>query len=258
MATTIAVAGKGGTGKTTLCGLLTQYLADHNQKPILAVDADANSNLNEVLGVEIESTLGDIRERIVLDDGLNDDMKIPGGMNKREYMEYKMGTAVAEEDDYDLIVMGRSEGKGCYCFVNDLLQAQLQKLVGNYKYIVVDNEAGMEHISRGVLPSMDMLILVSDCSRRGIQAVGRIAQLAKEMGIAPEIMKLIVNRAPSVDLAEGIKEEIKLQGLDLLGVVPQDELIYEFDAEGKPTSQLPQDSIARQAAEKLFKELLGF
>lgn len=258
MTETIAVAGKGGTGKTTLCGLLVRYLADKNQSPILAVDADANSNLNEVLGVEIETTLGAVRERVVQDDGLNDDMKIPGGMNKREYMEYKMGSAVAEEDDFDMIVMGRTEGKGCYCFVNDLLQAQLEKLVKNYKYIVVDNEAGMEHISRGTLPSMDILLLVSDCSRRGIQAVGRIARLAEEIGIAPEVVKLIVNRAPSKDLAEGIMEEIALQGLDLIGVVPQDDLIYDYDTQGKPTSTLPASSKARQAADAIFKELLGF
>ncbi len=258
MAEVIAVAGKGGTGKTTLCGMLIRYLANHDKMPILAVDADANSNLNEVLGVDVEATLGEIRERIVQDDGLNDDAKIPGGMNKREYMEYKMGSALSEEDDFDLIVMGRTEGKGCYCFVNDLLQAQVQKLIGNYRYLVVDNEAGMEHISRGTLPAMDVLLLVSDCSRRGIQAVGRIAQLARDMGIAPETMKLIVNRAPSTELAEGIKEEIEKQGLDLLGVVPQDELIYEYDSEGKPTSELPESSIARQAAEGLFKEILGF
>lgn len=245
---TIAVAGKGGTGKTTLCGLLINWLIKTGHKPVLAVDADANSNLNEVLGVEAPVSLGDIREEVA-----HAEMSgtIPASMTKQDYMEFRFNAALDEEDDFDMLVMGRTQGKGCYCFVNGLLQTQLQKFSGNYQYVVVDNEAGMEHISRGLLPAVDVLLLVSDCSRRGVQAVGRIAALAREIGLKPRLMKLIINRAPSAQLADGILEEIRLQGLDLLGVIPQDTNIYDFDSAGKPTSTLPEDSPARKAFEPL-------
>ena len=249
---TIAVAGKGGTGKTTLCGLMIDWLVKNGRTPVLAVDADANSNLNEVLGVEAPVSLGDIREEIARSEL---EGTVPGGMSKQDYMEFRFNAALDEEDDFDMLVMGRTQGKGCYCFVNGLLQTQLQKFSGSYRYVVVDNEAGMEHISRGLLPAVDALLLVSDCSRRGIQAVGRIAGLAEEIGLKPGIMKLIVNRAPSADLADGIREEIEKQGLELLGVVPQDPNIYAFDSEGKPTVLLPADSPARKAFEPMLRSL---
>ena len=215
MAQVIAVAGKGGVGKTTLCGLLIQYLCEKGKTPVLAVDADANSNLNEVLGVEVEMTLGEVREQI--ENAANSAKSpIPPSMSKADYAEIMMNRCLVEEDDYDMLVMGRTQGKGCYCFVNGLLQAQLAKYQNNYPYIVVDNEAGMEHISRGVLPSMQTAILVSDCSRRGIQAVGRIAKLIDECNMHPETVGLIVNRAPKGELNDGIKEEIEKQGLHLL------------------------------------------
>ncbi len=257
MATTIAVAGKGGTGKTTLSGMLIKYLCEKGKDPILAVDADANSNLNEVLGIEAPRTLGDVREEVARAD-MADPSPIPSSMTKREYMEIKLNSALVEEDDYDMIIMGRTEGKGCYCFVNDLLQRELEKRTSAYNYIIVDNEAGMEHISRGTLPNIDMLILVSDCSRRGIQAAGRIASLSQDLKLNPKTTRLIVNRAPSTELVPSILEEIREQKLDLVGVVPQDEMIYEYDAEGKPTSEMPNSSIAKSAAEKIFAELLGF
>ena len=159
MAHVIAVAGKGGVGKTTLCGMLIQYLGEIGKGPILAVDADANSNLNEVLGVDVDYTLGDIREEIARSE-MAKDSPIPAGMSKADYAEIKFNSALVEDDEFDLLVMGRTQGKGCYCFVNGLLQAQLQKLQNNYPYFVVDNEAGMEHISRGILPSMETAILV--------------------------------------------------------------------------------------------------
>ena len=249
---TIAVAGKGGTGKTTLCGIMIDWMIKNGRKPILAVDADANSNLNEVLGVEQPMTLGDIREEVAKAEQTG---SIPSGVSKQDYMEFRFNAALEEEDDFDMLVMGRTQGKGCYCFVNGLLQTQLQKFSGSYKYVVVDNEAGMEHISRGLLPSVDVLLLVSDCSRRGVQAVGRIAKLAQEIGLNPKYLKLIINRAPSLELADGIKEEIAMQGLDLLGVVPQDPAIYDYDSAGKPTSTLPSSSPARQAFEPLLKTL---
>ena len=254
MSKTIAVAGKGGVGKTTTCGLLIDYLIRHNKKPVLAVDADANSNLNEVLGVEVEATLGEIREEIANAE-IAVDNPIPLGMSKQDYANWKFNSALIEEDDFDMLVMGRTQGKGCYCYVNGVLQSQIQKFAGNYQYVVVDNEAGMEHISRGLLPHVDIVILVSDCSRRGIQAVGRIAKLIKEIELNPSEVKLIVNRAPGGKLNDGILEEIKIQELDLAGVLPHDEDVYEFDCEGKPTSKLPESSAMRKELEKVLDGL---
>lgn len=254
MAHVIAVAGKGGVGKTTLTGLIIQYLGEKGKGPILAVDADANSNLNEVLGVKVEATLGDVREEVARSEMAKDN-PIPAGMSKADYMEFKFDDALVEDDDFDLLVMGRTQGKGCYCFVNGLLQAQLQRLEKNYPYIIVDNEAGMEHISRGVLPSMQTAILVSDCSRRGVQAVGRIAELIKECDMHPSQVGLIINRAPGGVLNEGTKEEIEKQGLQLLGVVPQDETVFEYDCDGTPTIQLPEDSPVKKAIREIVDNL---
>ena len=254
MAHVIAVAGKGGVGKTTLTGLIIQYLGEKGKGPILAVDADANSNLNEVLGVKVESTLGEVREEVARAE-MAKDSPIPAGMTKADYMEFKFDDALAEDDDFDLLVMGRTQGKGCYCFVNGLLQAQLQRLEKNYPYIIVDNEAGMEHISRGVLPSMQTAILVRDCSRRGVQAVGRIAELIKECDMHPQKVGLIINRAPGGVLNQGTKEEIEKQGLHLLGVVPQDETVFEYDCEGRPTVQLPEDSPVKKAIREIVDNL---
>ncbi len=254
MAHTIAVAGKGGVGKTTLTGLLIEYLCQKKQGPVLAVDADANSNLNEVLGVEVEATLGEIREEIAQAE-ISNTNPIPLGMSKQDYAEMKFSSALVEEDDYDLLVMGHTQGKGCYCFVNGLLTAQISKYAQNYKYVVVDNEAGMEHISRGILPKVDTIILVSDCSRRGVQAVGRIAKLIPECGLKPNTVGLIVNRAPGGVLNEGTKEEIEKQGLTLLGVVPQDEQVFEFDCDGVPTVKLPEDSPVRKALYDIIGKL---
>ena len=254
MPQTIAVAGKGGVGKTTLTGMLIQYLAEKKKGPILAVDADANANLNEVLGVEVEARLGDIREEIAKAE-LDEKSPIPAGMSKQDYAEFKFDTALTEEDDYDLLVMGHTQGKGCYCFVNGLLSAQVARRSQHYNYVVVDNEAGMEHISRGILPNVDIVILVSDCSRRGIQAVGRIARLIPECGLKPKKVGLIVNRAPGGVLSEGVQEEIQKQGLELLGVVPHDEGVYEYDSAGTPTTELPPENPVRQALYKIIDSL---
>lgn len=254
MAKTIAFAGKGGTGKTTICGLLINRLAKDGKGPILAVDADANSNLNEVLGVEVEQTLGEIRE-IIAHAELDDKSVIPTGVSKQDFAEFSFGNALLEEDDYDLLVMGRTQGQGCYCYVNGLLKTLIDKFSKSYQYIVVDNEAGLEHISRGVLPKMDVLLLVSDCSRRGVQAAGRLSAMVGELGLTPATVKLIINRAPSEELSAGIKEEIALQNLDLIGVVPSDEHVYEFDAEGRPTVELPADNPARVAVDALIRSL---
>lgn len=251
MSYTIAVAGKGGTGKTTLCGFIIDYLCKSGKGPILAVDADANSNLNEVLGEKIEVTLGDIREEIARSESAAVN-PIPAGLSKSEYMDFRFNSALIEADDYDMLVMGKTQGQGCYCFVNDILRSQIEKFSVNYKYVVVDNEAGMEHVSRGILPSVDTIFLVSDCSRRGIQAVGRIARLIKELNLHAKNVHLIVNHAPGGVLSEGIKEEIAIQELNLIGVVPYDEMVYEYDGEGKPTVKLPDSSPAKKALKEIM------
>ena len=174
---TIAVAGKGGVGKTTICGMIIDQLAKQKKGPILVVDADANSNLNEVLGVEVETTLGSIREEMAQAELHG---SVPAGMTKQDYAEMKFSDALVEEKDFDMLVMGRTQGKGCYCYVNGVLKAQVDKYVNNYRYMVIDNEAGLEHISRGTLPHVETMLLVSDCSRRGIQAVARIAEMVAE------------------------------------------------------------------------------
>ncbi len=254
MSYTIAVAGKGGTGKTTLCGMMIDYLIKNGKSPVLAVDADANSNLNEVLGVEVESTIGAIREEVTRAE-MEVKNPIPAGMTKAEYIDYKFSDIITETKDFDMLVMGRTQGEGCYCYVNGMLKTQLQKFAGNYEYVVVDNEAGMEHISRGILPKVDTILLVSDCSRRGVQAVGRIAKLVEELNLKPEKIGLIINRAPNGELSDGIKEEIGLQGLNLIGVVPHDDTIYEFDTEGKPSSTVPEDTPSKKALFEIMNKL---
>jgi CO dehydrogenase maturation factor len=254
MTYSIAVAGKGGVGKTTLCGIFLNYLAEQDKGPILAVDADPNSNLNEVLGIEQPVSLGDIREEIAKSDYLEKN-PIPPGMSKQEYTNFRFGAAVAEEKSFDMLVMGRTQGKGCYCFVNDLLRDQLQRYYKNYRYLVVDNEAGLEHISRGILPPVDLILLVSDCSRRGIQAAGRIAEMIDQLDFKVQNIGLIVNRAPEGKLEPGITEEIAAQKLTLIGVVPQDDSVYRFDVEGKPLINLPPDSPVKLALGEIIKKL---
>lgn len=253
MTYSIAFAGKGGVGKTTTCGMFIDYLAKTGRRPILAVDADANSNLNEVLGVDVELTLGDIREEMANAEA--DSSPIPVNMTKQEYANLKFADALIEEEHFDLLVMGRTQSKGCYCFVNDILREQIRKYYLNYKYLVVDNEAGLEHISRGVLPPVDLILLVSDCSRRGIQAAGRIAEMIEQLDLNAKDVYLIVNRAPGGVLNEGTKEEIENQKLKLLGVLPQDDMVYQYDSDGKPLVSLPDDSPVKKAFAEIFKKL---
>ena len=249
---TIAVAGKGGVGKTTTCGMLIDYLCKKKKGPVLVVDADANSNLNEVLGVEVETSLGAIREEMA-----NAELKgtIPKGMTKAEYAELKFNSALIEDDDFDMLVMGRTQGKGCYCYVNGVLQSQVSKYANNYTYVVMDNEAGLEHVARGTLPHVDTMLLISDCSRRGIQAVARIAEMIEEMNLNPGQMGLIVNRAPGGVLNDGIREEIEKHGLKLFGVLPHDEAVYECDCEGTPSAKLPDNDPMKTALKSVMQSI---
>ncbi len=244
MAFTIAVSGKGGTGKTTLTGMLINYLAKNGKKPILAVDADANANLNEVLGVEVHQTIGDAREQMKKD--------VPVGMTKDVWFEMQVQQAVIEEKDYDLIVMGRPEGPGCYCAANSLARRYIDVLTDNYKYVVIDNEAGMEHLSRLTTQNVDLLFVVSDPTVRGIRTAGRILEVVKELGLNIKDLALIVNRVQGEfdPKMAALVEEI---GLKLAGVLPADETIAAFDLEGKPTIQLPDDIPAVKKANEIFE-----
>ena len=249
---TFAVAGKGGVGKTTTCGMLIDYLCKKGDGPVLVVDADANSNLNEVLGVEVETSLGAIREEMAHSELTG---SIPKGMTKADYAEYKFNSALIEDDDFDMLVMGRTQGKGCYCYVNGMLQSQVAKYAGNYKYVVMDNEAGLEHVARGTLPHVDTMLLISDCSRRGIQAVARVAEMVKELKLNPGQMGLIVNRAPGGVLDAGIREEIEKHGLTLFGVLPHDDAVYRCDCDGEPSSKLPENDPMKSALKDIMRSL---
>ena len=248
----IAVAGKGGVGKTTTCGMLIDYLCKAGKGPLLVVDADANSNLNEVLGVEVETSLGQIREEMA-----QAELKgtIPKGMTKADYAEMKFNDALIEEDDFDMLIMGRTQGKGCYCYVNGVLKAQVDKYAKNYSYIVMDNEAGLEHVARGTLPHVDTMLLISDCSRRGIQAVARLAEMIREMELNPTQMGLIVNRAPGGVLEDGVKAEIEKHGLTLFGVLPQDDAVYRCDCNGEPSALLPDSDDMKSALKGILQNI---
>lgn len=249
MGFSIALAGKGGTGKTTLGGLLIKYLVSRGKTPVLAVDADSNANLNEVLGLGIADTLGNAREEMKKG-------KVPDGMTKDIFISMKMEEAVMEADGYDLIVMGQPEGAGCYCAANTLLTAFLEKLTGNYPYIVMDNEAGMEHISRLTTKNVDVMLIVSDTSRRGLQAAARINRLSKDLNIGVDKSYLIINQVreePSEEVLNIIRDE----GLELAGVIPADDMVYDFDLKGRPTVELPESAQSVSAAFTLFDKILN-
>lgn len=249
---TIAVAGKGGVGKTTTCGMIIDYLCKQHRGPVLVVDADANSNLNEVLGVEEGISLGQIREEMA-----QAELKgtIPAGMTKADYAEFMFNSALIEEDDFDMLVMGRTQGKGCYCYVNGVLKSQVDKYAKNYAYVVMDNEAGLEHVARGTLPHVDTMLLISDCSRRGIQAVARLAQMVRDMNLNPGKMGVIVNRAPGGVLDAGVLEEINAHGLTLFGVLPQDDAVYRCDCDGEPSAKLPDGDPMKETLKGVLKNL---
>lgn len=244
----IAMAGKGGTGKTTLAALLLRYLVEHGKTPVLLVDADANANLNEVLGVELHHTVGEAREEMKK----GADMV---GMTKDQLIEMRINQCLVEADGFDLISMGQPEGPGCYCAANHLVTHYMEALGKNYSYILMDNEAGMEHMSRLTTKNVDLLVLVSDPSWRGIQAARRLKDLASQLKIVVGKAVLIVNRTEN-GLSERSQNEIATQGLELAGLIPQDPLVTEYDREGRPTYTLPEDSVALQAVHALLAKLL--
>ncbi|MBU1056230.1 MAG: AAA family ATPase [Proteobacteria bacterium] len=248
MSFSIALAGKGGTGKTTISGLIVKYLTAKGKTPILAVDADSNANLNEVLGLDVVDTLGNAREE--MKKGV-----VPGGMTKDVFMSMKLEQAVVEASGYDLVVMGQPEGSGCYCAANTLLTGFLERLIDNYPYIIIDNEAGMEHISRLTTKNVDILLIVSDTSRRGLQAGLRIGELAKKLNIGVGQSYMIINRCkeePSDDILNMIKET----GIKFAGTIPDDKTLYEFDLNGRPTIDMPLDNNMVKAAFEIFDRII--
>jgi len=248
MPKSIALAGKGGTGKTTIAGMLIKYLVKTGKSPILAVDADSNANLNEVLGLEVDDTLSDAREE--MKKGI-----VPSGMTKDVFISMKLQQAVIEDDGFDLIVMGQPEGPGCYCAANTLLTGFLDKLIGNYPYVVMDNEAGMEHISRMTTSNVDILFIIADTSRRGLQAAIRINDLAKSLNIGVGKSYLIINQTRE-ETPDAVLEIIKNDGLELAGTIPEDRAVYEYDLKGRPTIEIPENNQAVQAAFEIFEKLI--
>ncbi len=244
----IAMAGKGGTGKTTVAGMCLRYLVEHSLSPVLAVDADANSNFNEVLGLQVGHTVGEAREEMKKSGGLVD-------MTKDQLIEMRINQALVEADGFDLIAMGQPEGPGCYCAANHLVARFMEVLAKNYPYIIMDNEAGMEHMSRLTTNKVDLLVLVSDPSWRGIQAARRLKDLAQSLKVVAGRVVLIVNRVTNA-LSPKSTSEIATQGLELAGVIPEDPLIAEFDSQGSPTYELPADSPALKGAYAIFSRLL--
>ncbi len=248
MSYSISLAGKGGTGKTTVSGLLIKYLIEKGKYPVLAVDADSNANLNEVLGLEVSETLGGAREKMKKGN-------VPSGMTKDIFISMKLEEAVIEAEHYDLIVMGQPEGQGCYCAANTLLTSFLEKLTANYPYIVMDNEAGMEHISRLTTNNVDLLLLVSDTSRRGIEAVVRINKLAKELNIGVTKSFLIINQAKE-KTSDFVLKLLEKEDIELAGTISENNIIYQYDFDGKPTVKLPKDSKPVIEAFEIFERII--
>ena len=250
MSVTIAITGKGGVGKTTISSLIIQWLVNSKETPVLAVDADSNSNLNEALGVEYEATVGGIRENA------KKIAKELTGVAKNEFLDLRVQEALVEQDGYDLIIMGRPEGPGCYCYANNVLRDVIQRLASNYKHLVIDNEAGLENLSRRTVIAVDYLIIVSDCSVRGVRTAGRIAELANEMGTPVKHRGLIINRAPNGILPEGVKAEAAATGLELLAIIPFDNNVAEMDGGGEAIGSIPKDAPARLVIGKLMDRLI--
>ena len=259
MTTTIALAGKGGVGKTTIAGMVVKYLSESQTGTILAIDADPSSNLNMVLGLDLEWTVGDIREDMLsqvktsLTAGGAAMGALPGGVSKHEYLDYEISSSVSEGIQFDLIAMGRSEGPGCYCAVNHNLRDVVDSISKNYRYVVIDNEAGMEHLSRRTTRDVDHMLIVTDPTQRGLVAAERIAELRNELDIQVENAYLIVNRLNG-DMPPALQQAIDQLSIPLLGVVPSNSDLMDFEFSGRPLVELGSDSpVFRSVAQMMEK-----
>jgi len=247
----IAVGGKGGVGKTTLAALIIRYLIKEGKTPVLAVDADPNTNLADAIGLKCDTTVGTTLAQFI-DEKIN----IPEGMTKERYLDYKLNAAMVEGRGLDLIAMGRGEGPGCYCYPNLILRGYVETLTGNYPFVVIDNEAGMEHLSRRTSESINDMLIVSDPSIRGIRSAIRIKELIEELKLEVGRVCLIIMRAPK-EIPEALQHEIDQSGLELFGMIPEDKLIQEFDLSVRSLIELPDTSPSVNAASTLMEELLG-
>ena len=241
MAFVIGFAGKGGTGKTTIAALTVRYLVEKKKRSVLAVDADSNSCLNEALGVPIHATIGKLREESLAT--IRSGAERPGGMSMEQLFDYQVQQSVIEAEGFDLMVMGRPEGPGCYCAANNIIRKYTDILSDKYPYVVIDNEAGMEHLSRRTTHKIDLLLVISDPTKKGAQTAVRINNLVDELNLDVDNRKLIVNR-----ISEDNFDRLKGSGIDLpfkdMYSIPNDDEIFHLDLEGRPVFELPSDSVA--------------
>lgn len=262
MTITIALAGKGGVGKTTIAGMIIKYLEQSQPGAILAIDADPSSNLNMVLGLDLDWTVGDIREDLLVQ--VKDSLtaggaamgSLAGGMTKRDYLDYEVRSSLAEGEHFDLIAMGRSEGPGCYCAVNHNLREVVDSISKNYRYVVIDNEAGMEHLSRRTTRDVQHLLVVTDPTQRGLVAAERISSFRHEFDIDIESTGLIVNRIDG-SLPAPLQERIDKMDIPLLGTVPADTKLVEYEFNGRPLVELGDDSPVYRAVAAMMKQILS-
>jgi CO dehydrogenase maturation factor len=261
MTTTIALAGKGGVGKTTVAAMIVKYLTNNYSGSVLAIDADPSSNLNMVLGLELDWTVGDIREGMLaqvknsLVQGGAAMGVLPGGVSKRDYLDYEIRSSLAEGEKVDLIAMGRSEGPGCYCAVNHNLREVIDAISKNYNYIVIDNEAGMEHLSRRTTRDVQHLLIVTDPSQRGIVAAERIASFRNELEINIENAYLILNRM-SGEIPAPLQERIDALDIPLIGVIPANTELTNFEFSARPLIEVGDENPVYQAVGEIIRSIL--
>ncbi len=251
MGVTIAVAGKGGTGKTTFAALIVKCLKENTSGSILAVDGDPSSNFHLALGLPLEETVGHIREDTLIQIQSG---SLQAGISKADYLELRINRALVEGDRVDLIAMGRPEGPGCYCAANAILRNVIDRLKSDYDYVVIDNEAGMEHISRQTTQDVDVLFVVSDPTVRGIMAAKGIVELAKELGTKIRRAYLVVNKVNGA-LPEFLEGKIREVGLELIGTLPNEPQIAEFDLKGRPIVELDESSPLYRAVEEILRKV---
>lgn len=242
MAYVIALAGKGGTGKTTIAALTIRYLIEKKRKPVLAVDADSNSCLNEALGVPVHATIGQLREESLAT--VRSGAERPGGMSMEQLFDYQVQQAIIEAKGFDLLIMGRPEGPGCYCAANNIIRKYTDKLSEKYPYVVIDNEAGMEHLSRRTTHKVDLMFIVSDPTVKGVGTAKRINNLIDELALEIERRILIINKIPVSEDAAKLNEMAKGFNFEVISFLPEDVNIFQSDIKGIPVFNLPHDSKA--------------